>query len=68
LLRDYYKQARAEAKEGEARVRQCMTEVVDALEGFPMHEQDPNQQMEDMIEDLHWPTRLQGFDIKHEKA
>jgi hypothetical protein len=24
--------------------------------------------MEDMIEDLHWPTRLQGFDIKHEKA
>jgi polyhydroxyalkanoate synthesis regulator phasin len=57
LLRDYYKRARAEAEEEEARVRQRMTEVVDDLEGFLAQEQDPNQQMEDIIEDLHRPAR-----------
>jgi bacterioferritin (cytochrome b1) len=54
LLVDYYKRARAEAEEEEARVlRQRMTEAVDDLE-------DPNQQMEDMIEDLRRPARRQG--------
>jgi hypothetical protein len=33
LLRDYYKWARAQAEEEEARVRQCMNEAVDDLEG-----------------------------------
>jgi hypothetical protein len=51
----YYKRARAEAEEEEARVRQHMFEVVDDLEGF-LVQGDPNQQMEDMIEDLHRPT------------
>jgi hypothetical protein len=59
LLREYYKRARAEAEEEEARVRQRMSEAVDDLEGF-LAQADPNQQMEDMIEDLHRPARRQG--------
>jgi hypothetical protein len=59
LLREYYKRARAEPEEEEALVRQRMSEEVDDLEGFPA-QTDPNQQMEDMIEDLHQPTRQQG--------
>jgi hypothetical protein len=37
-----------------------MNEEVDDIEGFPAQEQDPNQQMEDMIEDLYRPARQQG--------
>jgi polyhydroxyalkanoate synthesis regulator phasin len=60
LLRDYYKRARAEAEEEEARVRQRMNEAVDDPEGFSAQEQDPNKQMEDMIEDLPRPARRHG--------
>jgi polyhydroxyalkanoate synthesis regulator phasin len=61
VLRDYYKRARAEAEEEESCVRQRMSEAVDDLEGFPAQEAaDANQQMEDMIEDLHRPARRQG--------
>jgi hypothetical protein len=37
-----------------------MNEAADDVEGFWTQEQDPNQQIEDMIEDLHRPTRRQG--------
>jgi hypothetical protein len=59
LSRDYYKRARSEAEEEEARVRRRMSEAVDDLEGFSA-QGDPNQQMEDMIEDLYRPARRQG--------
>jgi hypothetical protein len=52
LLRDYYKRASAEAQEGGACLQQRMTETVDDLEGFSAQEANPNQQIEDMIEDL----------------
>jgi hypothetical protein len=57
LLRDYYKRARAEAEEEKARVRQRLNEGVDDLEGLTAQEQDPNEQMEDMIKDLDRPSR-----------
>jgi polyhydroxyalkanoate synthesis regulator phasin len=41
LLREYYKRARAEAEEEEARIRQRMSKAVDDLEGFPAQETDP---------------------------
>jgi hypothetical protein len=60
LLRDYYKRARAEAEEEEAHVRQHLNKTVDDLKGLAAQEQDPNEQMEDMIEDLHRPVHRQG--------